>query len=158
MLTMSEEAIRPNEETDSWWIAICGDVDRRTRRILRDLGTEVVYPSESVIVDEGARADRFVLVVHGEVEVESHGEVVATLGDNEFFGEVAMLYSRPKSPDAPDTIARTATVRTVRVTRTRELDRRELMTLMDASPKAASVISRQAIGRLATVKGSASGS
>ena len=51
--------------------------------------------AESTIARQGAPADKFVIVLDGEVEVvrESDGdaETVATLGPGDFFGEVAIL-------------------------------------------------------------------
>jgi len=141
------------ETTPDWWESVCGPVDRRLRRRLRDLGTESVYMPDSVIVAEGSRAERFSVILHGEVEVVVDGAVVSILGAGEFFGEVALLYSRPVGPaSAPESLPRTATVRATTATRVRELDRAELMTLMDAAPAAASRISRRAIGRLAVMK------
>lgn len=143
-----------SDATTPWWRDICGDVDRRSRRRLRHLGTDRVYLPGTVIVAEGSRADRFSLILHGEVEVVVDGRVVNTLGAGEFFGEVALLYARPEgSSGAPVQLPRTATVRATRSTRVRELDRAELMTLMDVAPAAASRISRRAIGRLAVMKG-----
>ncbi|MEZ5246672.1 MAG: cyclic nucleotide-binding domain-containing protein [Acidimicrobiales bacterium] len=139
--------------TDHWWEAVCGPLPRRVGRRLSHVGTDFVYVPGAVIVAEGSRAERFSVILHGEVEVVVDGAVVATLGPGEFFGEVALLYSRPAAPAAaPDALPRTATVRTTMATRVRELDRAELMTLMDAAPAAASRISRRAIGRLAVMK------
>ena len=63
----------------------------------------------STIARQGAPADKFVIVLDGEVEVvrESDGdaETVATLGPGDFFGEVAILqrgaaYGRPQAASA----------------------------------------------------------
>jgi CRP-like cAMP-binding protein len=63
-----------------------------------------------VIVRQGAPADKFFIVVDGEVEVvrDSDGKTrrLATLGKGQFFGEIAILR------DAP----RVATVRAVKPT------------------------------------------
>jgi len=150
---MTATMVRAADSTNDWWENVCGDVGRRTRRRLRSLGAEYVYMPDSVIVAEGSRADRFSLIIHGEVEVIVDGEVVNTLGSGDFFGEVALLYSRPVGPEqAPVALPRTATVRASKTTRVHELDRAELMTMMDAAPAAASRISRRAIGRLAVLK------
>jgi CRP-like cAMP-binding protein len=139
-------------DTDTWWAGLCGPVDRRTRRRLGRLGRARTYPAGAVIVEEGARADRFAVIDTGEVAVDAHGREVARLAAGDHFGEVAMLYARPAHPaDAPDTLDRTATVRALVDTTVHLLDRAELMTLMDASPLAAQRISRAAMGRLAVV-------
>jgi len=55
----------------------------------------------SVVARQGAPADKFVIVVEGEVEVvrDADGETerVASLGPGDFFGEVAILRDRPRS-------------------------------------------------------------
>lgn len=55
----------------------------------------------SVVARQGAPADKFVIVVEGEVEVvreaEGDSEPVVTLGPGDFFGEVAILTDRPRS-------------------------------------------------------------
>ena len=148
-ITDTGPAVVAREITDDWWRPLCGKVGFRTRRRLQTLGQEYVYSPSSTVVAEGQRADRFVLIIHGEVEVIVGGEVVATLGEGDYFGEVAMLYTRPRNPDgAPINLRRTATVRTSRATRTREFDRAELMTLLDTVPAVATRISRRAVGRL----------
>ena len=137
------------DTTPAWWTPLCGRLGYRARRRLRSLGQEYVYAPCSTIVQEGAREDRFSLIIHGDVDVEVGGEVVATLREGDHFGEVAMLYSRPRNPDeAPVSMPRTASVRANRVTRVREFDRAELMMVLDAAPAAATRISRRAIGRL----------
>lgn len=153
-MTATATMVRTAKGDDRWWRDVCGEVGRRSRRRLRQLGSEIVYTEGSVIVAEGDRADRFSLIIQGEVEVIVDGKVVNTLTSGEFFGEVALLYSRPGGPEsAPVALPRTATVRATRTTRVRELDRAELMTLMDVAPAAASRISRRAIGRLAVMRG-----
>jgi len=149
----ADASVRAADATTDWWKTVCGNVDRRTRRRLRTLGSEYVYMSDSVIVSEGSRADRFFLIIHGEVDVMIDGEVVNTLDAGDFFGEVALIHAQPVGPgDSPVTIPRTATVRARKATRVRELDGAELMTMMEAAPSAASRISSRAVGRLAARK------
>ena len=55
----------------------------------------------SVVARQGAPADKFIVVVDGELEVtreaEGASETVATLGPGDFFGEVAILTDAPRS-------------------------------------------------------------
>lgn len=142
----------PPADTDGWWRELCGTVDRRAKRRLRTLGRERVYLRGETILSEGTRADRFSLILDGEVEIDIEGAVVTTLRADEFFGEIAMLYARPGgSQPAPSVLPRTATVRASETTRVREFDRAEFVTLMDLSPHAAARISRSAVGRLAVL-------
>ena len=52
-----------------------------------------------VIAREGAPADKFFIVVEGEVEVvrEIGGEVLSRLGPGDLFGEIAIIRDRPRS-------------------------------------------------------------
>jgi hypothetical protein len=78
----------------------------------------------AVIARQGAPADKFVIVVDGEVEVvrESDGttEPVATLGAGDFFGEVAVLLDRP----------RTATLRAATAATLLTMERDDFRTIM----------------------------
>ena len=52
-----------------------------------------------MIAREGAPADKFFIVVEGEVEVvrEIGGEVLSRLGPGDLFGEIAIIRDRPRS-------------------------------------------------------------
>jgi uncharacterized protein YhbP (UPF0306 family) len=80
--------------------------------VLRDLPAEEVgviagelhrveVEAGAVVARQGAPADKFVIVVDGEIEVsrESDGEPerVLTLGPGDFFGEVAILVDTPRT-------------------------------------------------------------
>jgi len=60
----------------------------------------VTVPAGDVIVRQGAPADKFFIIVEGEVEVvhEQDGQArqLATLGDGQFFGEMAILRDTPR--------------------------------------------------------------
>lgn len=71
----------------------------------------------TVIVRQGAPADKFFIIVEGEVEVaradDGESRVVASLGRGQFFGEMAILRDMP----------RTATVQAVTQTKLFAMDR-----------------------------------
>ena len=60
----------------------------RLRPLSVQAGTEVVR--------QGERGDGFYLIVSGEVDVIHSGKLVATLGDGQYFGEIALLHDVPR--------------------------------------------------------------
>jgi CRP-like cAMP-binding protein len=101
----------PEQQAD----AIAGRLGRATR------------PAGTIIVRQGGPAEKFFIIVDGEVEVirEEGGSerVVATLGPGEFFGEVAILRDMP----------RTATVRAVTAVSLLTMDDRTFRSLVAQS-------------------------
>ncbi len=58
---------------------------------------EVAAKSGAVIVREGEPGTRFYVIEDGEVEVNRDGRPVATLGPDEYFGEIALLRHVPRT-------------------------------------------------------------
>ena len=50
-----------------------------------------------VIVKEGEEDCDAYIILDGEVEVFKHGQVVATLQENQIFGEIALVDQRPRT-------------------------------------------------------------
>lgn len=98
----------------------------RVEEVMAQLG-QVSVAAGDVVVAEGDAADRFFIIVDGEVEVSRSdgGEtrVVATLGRGQFFGEIAILRDE----------RRTATVRALRPTTLLTMDRETFRTLVAQS-------------------------
>jgi|SRR5215211_931234 len=73
--------------------------EREVERVEAQLRT-VEFGEGDVVVRQGAPADKFFIIVDGEVEVvhEAEGEQrpLATLGRGQFFGEIAILRDMPR--------------------------------------------------------------
>ena len=77
-------------------------------------GRDVRVEAGQTLCRQGESGEEFFLILEGEVEIERDGEQVARLGPGGFFGELALLTSRP----------RTATVGAMTDTALLVLDRR----------------------------------
>lgn len=87
------------------------------------------------IVNKGELANEMYLICRGEVEVLDYvGNVINTLADGEFFGEIGLLMSIP----------RTATVKTKTLCDLFVLHRSDFTRILNEHPKFADVIIRVA--------------
>jgi flavin reductase (DIM6/NTAB) family NADH-FMN oxidoreductase RutF len=62
-------------------------------------GEERSYGPEDSVVREGDPGDELFVILEGEARIERGGNVLATFGPGEFFGEIAVLDGRPRSAD-----------------------------------------------------------
>jgi len=72
--------------------------DKQLKSILAS-GKQQSYPEGRVIVEEGESGVGFYLILDGGVEVKRKGRAVAKLGRGNFFGEMSLLDSNPRSSD-----------------------------------------------------------
>jgi CRP/FNR family transcriptional regulator, cyclic AMP receptor protein len=85
---------------------------------------EIDVPAGYTLTREGDRGREFVVLVEGSATVENDGRVIATLGDGDFLGEIALLlYTQ-----------RTATVTTTTPSRLLVMTDRTFRTLVDDVP------------------------
>jgi CRP-like cAMP-binding protein len=91
---------------------------------LGQLADEVEVGLDRVLAEQGAIGHEFFIVLDGRVMVLDGSRPVATLGPGEFFGEIALLESVP----------RTATVRAEGIVRLLVVGHREFHALMDEFP------------------------
>lgn len=75
-----------------------GMKDKQLKSILES-GKQQSYPEGNVIVGEGESGVGFYLILDGGVEVKRKGRAMAKLGAGNFFGEMSLLDSNPRSSD-----------------------------------------------------------
>jgi CRP/FNR family transcriptional regulator, cyclic AMP receptor protein len=91
---------------------------------LGQLADEVEVGLDSVLAEQGATGSEFFIVLDGRVMVLDGNTPLATLGPGDFFGEIALIESVP----------RTATVRAEGIVRLLVIGHREFHALMDEFP------------------------
>ena len=101
---------------------------------LRAAGKVVTYPKGTIMAKQGEKANRFVYVEEGEIEVvnpftgERH--YPSTIGPTQFMGEISLLYGGTAS----------LPLRTVVDTRVIEVPRETFLTLMSQIPEMSDII------------------
>ncbi len=67
------------------------------------LGPDVpsrTFAAGEIIFREGDPGEEFFVIRRGEVEIRSGNRLLETLGENEIFGEMALIDASPRSADA----------------------------------------------------------
>lgn len=117
--------------------------DEQLRKMLFFVKT-VRFEDGETVFEKGAPGDLFYLIHRGAVEIVEPGffgaTVIATMGPGDFFGELALMLSQPRSAGA----------RCVGETECFALDRADLETLMERSPDIAAAIKKAAQSRFAS--------
>jgi len=91
---------------------------------LASAADELDVRAEKALVREGDTGREFCIIVDGEAEVRRGGRKLRTLGDGDFFGEIALISGGP----------RTATVTTTKPTRLLVVTDRAFKTLLEEVP------------------------
>ena len=107
-------------------------------RRIAALGSERKVPAGTVLMEEGAPADGFVVVAEGLVSITAHGKELGSVGPGTSVGETALLDGGP----------RTATATAVLPTRLIAFEGRVLDELVDTVPSVAKRLLRQTSRRL----------
>jgi CRP/FNR family transcriptional regulator, cyclic AMP receptor protein len=61
------------------------------------LADELALPAGTTLITEGKLGHEFFILVDGEVDVRAKGRRIASLADGTFFGEMALVSSRPRN-------------------------------------------------------------
>jgi CRP/FNR family cyclic AMP-dependent transcriptional regulator len=88
------------------------------------LADEIDLPAGKLLIREGERGREFFVLLEGEAEVTRKGKTLATRGAGEFFGEIALVSSLP----------RTATVKTRKASRALVIRDVEFRALLQKTP------------------------
>ncbi len=101
---------------------------------LRAAGRVVTYPKGTIMVHQGEKANRFVYVEEGEIEVVNPftgaRHYPSTIGPTQFMGEISLIYGGTAS----------LPLRTVVETRVIEVPRETFLTLMSQIPEMSDII------------------
>jgi CRP-like cAMP-binding protein len=74
--------------------AICS---RKELTQIGRLATRAMLPAGRVLAEQGQPGHELVVIARGTVTVEVDGSTVATLGPGDFFGEISLLDSGPRT-------------------------------------------------------------
>ena len=108
-------------------VPLFSKLSKKQLREVSSLATRLDFPAGKELTHQGGIGNEFIIVLEGEVEVQIDGEVIATRGPGEYFGEIALLEDRP----------RTATVVAKTPVACEVIGRREFATLVNDVPEIA---------------------
>lgn len=61
------------------------------------LADELSFPAGRTLIEEGRQGHEFFVLVDGDVDVRANGRKLKTLSDGAYFGEMALVSSRPRN-------------------------------------------------------------
>ena len=71
-----------------------------SKRELSEISTladELSFPAGKTLIEEGRQGHEFFVLVEGDVEVRAKGRKATALGGGSFFGEMALVSSKPRN-------------------------------------------------------------
>ena len=95
------------------------------------------FDANHVIFNEGDTGDYMYIIKRGQVQVIRNNTILATLSDNQFFGEMALVSDEPRN----------ATVKTVTDVEVLTLNKDDFKKLLESNPSIASIVSYEVVKR-----------
>jgi CRP/FNR family cyclic AMP-dependent transcriptional regulator len=89
------EAVIAMLEKNPLWAGL----DRKDLKAIVKVSKEHKFETGDVILSKGEGGVGFYLIMNGSVEIKSDGNILAKLGQGQFFGEMAVLDNQPRSAD-----------------------------------------------------------
>ena len=89
------------------------------------LADELSFPAGKTLIEQGRAGHEFFVLVEGDVEVRAKGRKAESMGAGSFFGEMALVSSRPRN----------ATVTTTTPSRVLVVDEQAFRRLLHSSPQ-----------------------
>ena len=105
-------------------IPLFAGLSKKELAAVSSLATRLDLPAGKELTKQGETGQEFVIVLDGQVDVVIDGNVVASRGPGEYFGEIALLSERP----------RTATVVSTTPVAVEVIGRREFRALVEDQP------------------------
>jgi CRP-like cAMP-binding protein len=98
-------------------------LSRKGLQEVASIADEIDFSAGKVLTKQGARGREFIVILEGAAKVEQDGKPINTLGEGDFFGEIALVTKLP----------RTATVTATQAMRALVITDRDFLTLMKKS-------------------------
>jgi MFS family permease len=140
--TIDREALAPSELALLSRLAIFRPLPPATINQLASGLIAVHATAGEQIIREGDSGDRFYVIAKGDVDVASEGQQVATLGEGDYFGEIALLRDIP----------RTATVTATTDVELYALERDEFLSAVTGHPASMEAADAVVAARLAGLR------
>jgi CRP-like cAMP-binding protein len=119
-------------------VPLFAGLSKNERGQVASIADEIDLPADKVLIREGERGREFFVLLEGEAEVTRKGKKLATRQAGEFFGEIALVSSLP----------RTATVKTSEPARALVIRDHEFRALLQKSPAIAVKVLQAVADRL----------
>jgi CRP/FNR family cyclic AMP-dependent transcriptional regulator len=78
-------------------VPLFAGLSKKELRTIAHLATYLEEPAGTVLTAEGETGNEFIIVLEGQVDVLQGGEVIATRGAGDYFGEIALMDHRPRT-------------------------------------------------------------